>query len=282
MINLSAWQEYVERRCGFVLPDSQQSWLSHTVDSVAKSLEMDVNTLYIQVCRDKELEQLLFDRLLIAETRFFRHEESFNFVLKEYDRYLNAQKNAPIQQEFRVWSAGCSAGQEVYSLAMGLQLTNDRLSNNAPFLVVGSDLSQKSLQAAKKAQYTHKDIQAIPSKYRHYLQEVKSNNENTLGQPSHQKLWQIAPKVTQKTQFFWQNLFLKPPMALPLQDVILCQNVLIYFRRFDQRDILNYFVQNLSVGGYLVLTPSEVTLWQHPKMKRIDNPHVNAWQKIEH
>ncbi|WP_066800838.1 CheR family methyltransferase [Moraxella oblonga] len=282
MINLSAWQEYVERRCGFVLPPSQQSWLEYTIESVAKSLETDVNYLYIQVCRDKEIEQLLFDRLLISETRFFRHQESVDFVLKKYDEHRLNQKRTPILRDFRVWSAGCSAGQEVYSVAMGMQMISDSVSEPASYIVSGSDLSQKSLKSAQTAQYLDKDIKGVPMRYRHYLQQVKVDNpeqEFVLGQP---KVWQVSQKITKQCHFFWQNLFLKPPLDLPLQNIILCQNVLIYFRKFDQRDILNYFVQHLDVGGYLVLAPSEVMFWQHPKMKRVDNIFVNAWQKIEH
>lgn len=282
MINLSAWQEYVERRCGFVLPPSQQNWLEHSVESVAKTLDIDVNTLYIQVCRDKEVEQLLFDKLLIAETRFFRHQESVDFVLKKYEEHRLTQKGVAHSQPFRVWSAGCSAGQEAYSLAMGMQMVSDSIAELPSYVVVGSDLSQKSLKSAQTAQYADKDIKGIPVRYRHYLQQVKADDPDDEFLSAQPRVWQVVPKITKQCQFFWQNLFLKPPLDLPLQHIILCQNVLIYFRKFDQRDILNYFVQRLAVGGYLVLAPSEVMFWQHPKMKRVEHIFVNAWQKIEH
>lgn len=281
MINLSAWQEYVERRCGFVLPPSQQSWLEYSIESVAKTLEIDINALYIQVCRDKEVEQLLFDKLLISETRFFRHQESVDFVLKKYEEHRLTQRGVAYPQQFRVWSAGCSAGQEVYSLAMSMQMISDSASERPSYVVSGSDLSKKSLTSAQTAQYVDKDIKGIPVRYRHYLQQIRVDSpafESVSAQP---RVWQVVPKITKQCHFFWQNLFLKPPLNLPLQHIILCQNVLIYFRKFDQRDILNYFVQQLEVGGYLVLAPSEVMFWQHPKMKRVEHIFVNAWQKIE-
>lgn len=280
MINLSVWQEYVERRCGFVLPHSQQSWLSYTIESLAKAQGMDASALYVAVCRDKDLEQTLFDKLLISESRFFRHQESVDFVLSYYEKQ-SMQGYEAFRHTFRVWSAGCSAGQEVYSVAMALQLSSEQRANPVPFMVVGSDLSKKCLQTAISADYVAKDIQSIPNKYRHYLQSVDQKHID-LPMIHPQQHWQVVKKISQKTHFFWQNLFLKPPVNLPLQDVILCQNVLIYFRKFDQRDILNYLVQSLSVGGYLVLAPSEVMFWQHPKMKRVEHHAVNAWQKIEH
>lgn len=279
MINLPLWQEYVERRSGFVLPTSQQNWLIYAVESTAKSMGISVGALYTQISQDKTTEQALFDKLLIAETRFFRHQESLEFVLKAYEAHLSKQSSSFVKQKFRVWSAGCSTGQEVYSVAMGLQLTNDRYPNPATYQITGSDLSEKSLNIAKMAQYVNRDIQSVPIRYRHYLQEVKSDESHDLllfGQ----KNWQITPKITQHTQFFWQNLFLKTPIDIPKQDVILCQNVLIYFRKFDQRDMLAYLVQYLNVGGYLVLAPNEMMTWQHPKMRQVEHECVHAWQKV--
>ena len=87
-------------------------------------------------------------------------------------------------------------------------------------------------------------------------------------------------KLSNTPIFFWHKNKTKTPLGLPKQQVIICQNVLIYFRKFDQRDILAYFVQNLDIGGYVLLAPNEAMFWQHPNMRRVDNGHINAWQKI--
>lgn len=72
----------------------------------------------------------------------------------------------------------------------------------------------------------------------------------------------------------------KKNTGLSKHQIIICQNVLIYFRKFDQRDILAYFVRSLAVGGYLLFAPNEAMFWQHPNMRRVDDGQVNAWQKI--
>ena len=65
-----------------------------------------------------------------------------------------------------------------------------------------------------------------------------------------------------------------------MYDVIFCQNLLIYFREFDQRDLLARFVKRCRVGGYLLLAPGEAMSWQHPLMKRVKRTDINAWQKM--
>lgn len=280
VINLPLWQEYIEKKSGFVLPTTQQNWLIYAVEATAKSLGMSVEDLYEKVGSDKTVEQILFDKLLISESRFFRHKDSLDFVAEQYNAQLMMHNKPNAKQQFRVWSAGCSAGQEVYSVAMGLQTVQEEHRSLPPYIVTGSDMSKKSLNRAQLAQYGSRDIQSVPEEYRRYLHEIEPEHADDLLAFSHQKCWQVDKHITQQTQFFWQNLFLKTATKLPKQDVIVCQNVLIYFRKFDQRDILGYFVHNLAVGGHLMLAPNEVMFWQHPKMQRVEHESINAWQKI--
>lgn len=62
--------------------------------------------------------------------------------------------------------------------------------------------------------------------------------------------------------------------------MIICQNVLLYFRKFDQRDILTRLAAQCALGGYIVLAPGEALFWRPSNMRRIAHPQINAWQKI--
>lgn len=294
VVNLPLWQAYVEQMCGFVLPSVQHNWLTHAITTTAQSHNMSIDELYDNLIKEKGrrvtnqmsklpvLTQSFLDNLLIVESRFFRHEPSIAFVGEIYKTAINGYRrlkelgdiNEP--PEFSVWSVGCSTGQEVYSLAMTLTLIFRQLANPLLFTVYGSDLSVKSLKMAQKGEYSGRQVGEIPTRYRPQIKLMPDD----VGLFKHQKKWQIDEKTQKRTQFFWHNMFSKEPVNLPKQQVIVCQNVLIYFRKFDQRDILAYFVQNLAVGGYLVFAPNEAMFWHHPKMKRVEDGQINAWQKI--
>ncbi|AWY21335.1 chemotaxis protein CheR [Moraxella bovis] len=287
-MNLPLWQAYIERICGFVLPSVQHNWLIYAITTTAQSHNMSVHELYDALQHDivvpseplPALTQSLLDNLLIAESRFFRHEPSLTFVGELYKSYITkwhkATPSFDVPSMFSVWSAGCSTGQETYSLAMTLDLISRQFVRPLPFQVNGSDLSVRSLTLAKKGEYTGRQINEIPARYHSQLHATHDG----VGVFNHQKIWQVDIKTRQHTQFFWHNLFAKKPLGLPKQQVIICQNVLIYFRKFDQRDILAYFVQNLDIGGCVLFAPNEAMFWQHPNMRRVDNGQINAWQKI--
>ncbi len=163
--------------------------------------------------------------------------------------------------DFKVWSVGCSFGQEVWSIAMTLEDAGLR------YKIWGLDVNKSALKHAAKGRYELKQLAEIPQKYRKFVQ-LKG------------RCWCIAPVLQQHSEFLHYNLITSQLPDLPLVDVIVCQNVLIYFRHFEQRDILARLVKRLKVNGYMVLAPGEASQWQHPKMRRQRNSQVNVWQKV--
>ena len=104
-----------------------------------------------------------------------------------------------------------------------------------------------------------------------------ATNEATT---SHQAHWQIAPSLQQYVSFALHNIIEKNPPTSHLQQIIICQNMLIYFRKFDQRDILARLSEQCVLGGYIILAPGEALFWRPSNMRRIAHPQVNVWQKI--
>ena len=88
------------------------------------------------------------------------------------------------------------------------------------------------------------------------------------------------PRLHKQVRFMWHNVFTQEPATEHLQQIIICQNVLIYFRQFDQRDILTRLTAQCALGGHIILAPGEALSWRPSNMRRVIHSQVNAWQKI--
>ncbi len=195
------------------------------------------------------------------------------------------------RDEFRVWSMGCSEGQEVWSIAMCLALAG--VTN---FHITGTDVSTKAISTAKRAIYENSSRLEIPISYQKFVRPLSINEkpiDNQLiakkltDKKQQQKYWQVDKSLHKHVLFVSSNAFLDSSSDIPSahllikQDVIICQNMLIYFRKFDQRDILAKMVDRCAIGGHIILAPGEALFWQHPQMQRVDNDQINAWQKVK-
>lgn len=264
MIDLTKWLLYIENEVGFILPKSQHNWLSNAIIKTAKKNKLTENELWQKLQTDNaDLRQQLFNAVMIAETRFFRHPPSIEFITQK--GYEHSLKFIAGSQVFRVLSMGCSQGHEVWSIIMSL--AHKRVKY---FCVTGTDISTKSIKVAKKAKYTLRSKTEIPEEFHKFVQMPEDKGRK----------WQVDKQLFDHVTFKQHNLFLEEPVLAHQQDIIVCQNTLIYFRKFDQRDILSRFVKQCKLGGYIVLAPGEGMFWQHPKMEKVDNSNVNAWKKI--
>ena len=305
--NASHWRQFIEKEVGFILPDEQLQWLLNAVNNTANNHGLSVKQLWAAVQTDKAIRQNLLDMVLIPESRFFRHLPSIQFVTElailanqqhaqlwlhndknehkdnnKDDNKDNANDNAndkdnDIDPTFRIWSVGCSAGQEVWSLAMNLAA--QQLDH---YLVLGTDVRQQALEQARVGQYEHRQCQLMPASCQQFLQPVVMTADRvTSSAPiATHSLWQVNASLRKHVSFTWHNIFTKAMPTSHLQQVIMCQNVLIYFRQFDQRDILTRLATQCALGGHIILAPGEGLGWRPANMRRIKHPQVNAWQKI--
>ncbi|WP_227677403.1 CheR family methyltransferase [Psychrobacter ciconiae] len=277
---LSRWRDYIEHKIGFVLPEEQRRWLINAIESTAKKYQLNFDELWRGVHSSQQLRQSLLDEVLILESRFFRHPPSIAFVTQlaashqHQSQHLTSQ-DRPSAAPFRIWSLGCASGQEVWSLAMSLQEQGIE-----HFDILGTDASQKALAQAQAAYYDDKQINSIPKGYRHFLQPTNKPPQSALKPAGIRQFWQVAPILQPRVRFIWHNIFSADLPTDNLQDVIICQNMLIYFRKFDQRDILNRLSQQCRQGGYIILAPGEGSGWQPENMQKLRHSTINAWQKI--
>lgn len=193
---------------------------------------------------DPEEYARLLDTLTINVTQFFRDPSVFEVFRAEVLPELLSMKSARHQRIIRVWSAGCATGQEPYSIAMSL-LDEMRHHPKAGFLptVIGTDIDQRALAVAKRAEYPVAQLAHIPTADRNLFVDIGGDT------------FHMKPAVTKYVRFQRLNLFADEP--LNAVDVVFCRNVFIYFNRDEQERMVEVFWDSLSRGGYLVLGRSE-------------------------
>ncbi|WP_286740264.1 CheR family methyltransferase [Psychrobacter sp. UBA3068] len=289
-LDVQQWQRYIEQEIGFVLPDVQLQWLINAIDRTALTHGLTANSLWHQLPNNTMLRQQLLDKVLIHESRFFRHMPSIEFVTKYARQHqLTASDRSSdngSSELFRIWSVGCASGQETWSLAMSLAA--EPLKN---YVILGTDVSQQAILQARLGQYDKRQQLLIPARCQQFVQPLRDKSEahqsNFYGLSAVKKAtnsthadWQIAPILQQRVSFALHNIIEKKPPTSHLQHVIICQNMLLYFRKFDQRDILARLSEQCALGGYIILAPGEALFWRPSNMRRIAHPQVNVWQKI--
>ena len=195
---------------------------------------------------DGDEHEHLIDALTTHKTSFFREAHHFEYLAAEV---LPAIGRRPIT----AWCAGCSTGEEAWTLAMVLADHRDRVGF-PDFQVLATDVSADSLRHAATAIYEEAAVAAIDDKLRRkYL--LRSRNRG-------RKLIKIGPELREKVSFTRANLVAASPEILPSAEFVFCRNVMIYFDRPTQHLLLTRLVQALAPGGYLFLGHAEAILGQ--------------------
>ncbi|NTV09902.1 MAG: protein-glutamate O-methyltransferase [Zoogloea sp.] len=186
-----------------------------------------------------EERQLMVDLLTTNETYFFREEKHFAYLAE------NILSRHPPGRPFELWSAACSTGEEVYSLAMVLA---ERFGVNGAWNILGSDISMRVLETARHGQYSMQRTSGIPPDLlRKYCLKGVRSQEGTL---------LIDSGLRRQVSFMQVNLNEHLPRVGPF-DVIFLRNVMIYFDTETKRKVVNALAERLRPGGYLFIGHSE-------------------------
>ncbi len=187
-----------------------------------------------------ELERMI-DLISTNETHFFREPQHFRFLKEEVLPNWSAHDGLP----FRVWCAAASTGEEPYTLAITLA---DHFGNKGSFEVLGTDINQTVLQAARTAVYSMSKVDEIPKQYlsKYFLKGVRSRTGTIL----------VDNSIRQKVQFQRLNLNESLP-KMPTFDVVFCRNVMIYFNQETKIQVVRRLLCVLKKGGYLFIGHAE-------------------------
>lgn len=188
----------------------------------------------------QELARLI-DELTINETYFLRERAQLLTLVSEIVPELRSARGG---RTLNVWSAGCSSGEEPYSLVMLAREAG--LVPGEDFRVYASDISQRTLRRAREGVYREASFRETePALRQLYFARCEHG-------------WRIADEVKRHVDFIHLNLFDASKLALlGTMDVILCRNVIIYFDATGKRRTIDTFHGKLRPGGYLLLGHSE-------------------------
>jgi len=186
----------------------------------------------------------LIDELTTNETYFFREYSQLRTLIDEIFEELQLDRGKRGGRSINVWSAGCSSGEEPYSIAMLAREAG--LEPGVDFRIYASDISRRMLRKARKGIYREASFrEADPHLREKYFVEKDS-------------LWRISDDLKRDVDFIHLNLLDKSKIALlRTMDVILCRNVIIYFNIDTKCEVIRTFHDKLRPGGHLLLGHSE-------------------------
>jgi chemotaxis protein methyltransferase CheR len=195
------------------------------------------------------LEEPHFSDLVTThKTHFFREPQHFNYLVQHLLPQLLEHGTGSSNIAF--WSAACSTGEEVYTLAMVLQEYRNRHAGHSfEFSITGTDISEFVLRTAGNAIYSHESAREIPVRLRsQFLMR---------GKDSHEGLVRITPALRALCKFQPLNFMESPWPIRDRFDVIFCRNVLIYFNAERQHQIISALCDHFKPCGHLFLGHAE-------------------------
>jgi len=203
---------------------------------------------YSYVTTEEGTDELIsmIDSLSTNLTYFFREESHFQKIRQIIPILLNAPAHAGQSEKLRIWSAGCSTGEEPYSLAMTICECANGSCNGVK--IIATDISTRVLQMAVKGVFTQDKLKNVTSAMlKKYFQ---------MGSGRWEGHYRIKKDIIKMIQFSRFNLMDTPPSSYRF-DIIFCRNVMIYFDKVTQAALVNRFYQCLNKGGHLFIGHSE-------------------------
>ncbi len=243
------FSQFIENTCGIRMPDAKKFMLESRLQKRLRLL--DISTFreyydYLVSPRGMRNELIgMIDVVTTNKTDFFREASHFSYLT---DSVLPQFSRNELMSGVGIWSAGCSSGEEPYTLAMVLS-EYARACQGFRFSILATDICTTVLEAARLGVYEEEKITPVPHEMKkRYLLRSKDRIRSVV---------RICPELRAQVTFRRLN-FMDETFDIdrPVQ-IIFCRNVIIYFDRKTQERLLNKFCRYLLPGGYLFLGHSE-------------------------
>lgn len=203
----------------------------------------------------------LIDDITVNYTKFFRDTDVYDFLKDTLLPKLIFSSKPWI----RIWSAGCSTGEEPYSLSMLIHEISIKSPKDRRITIYASDIDETVLAKSETGEYNQRAVQSVNEKLLNKYFDCQEKN------------YKVKPFVKEIVHFEKQDL-MSPPLRRNL-DLILCRNVMIYFSREIQQIIYGHFYDSLRPGGYFISGKTELISGQAaPKFVDV-NPQCRVYQK---
>jgi chemotaxis protein methyltransferase CheR len=265
------FRDLIHRECGLYFSDNKRAFLSSRIGKrlIAKSMGSFYRYYrYLKEGGREQEEELLrlLDVLTINETSFFRNPPQFEFLEEVVLPALAEEKKKRGDFLFRIWSAGCSTGEEPYSIAISAV---ESLTPKSAWeiRIYASDLSLTVLERADLGIYPEAKLQAVsPERRDRYFTRTAEG-------------FGIRDEVKRLVIYDFHNL--KHDNGLRDLDVVFCRNVLIYFDPEEQERVVLKLVRALKPGGYLFLGHSESVQGKIEELRFVHHGRGTAYQKVQ-
>jgi chemotaxis protein methyltransferase CheR len=246
------FSDFIHQHTGIKMPADKKTMLEVRLQKRLRALGMAsfreyAEFVFSDVGMKQELVQMV-DVVTTNKTDFFREPAHFSFLTQMVLPELLNGQGRRAGDSLNLWSAGCSSGEEPYTLAMVLHHYATTIAD-CPFSIIGTDICTNVLEKARRAVYDSGQIEPIPLNMRRsYLLRSK---DRTKG------LFRVTPQLRSCVSFRRLN-FMDDDFAISeSMDIIFCRNVIIYFDRKTQEQLFKKFCTNLRPGGFIFIGHSE-------------------------
>lgn len=245
--HFSRIRKFVAEYTGIVLTDAKKDMV---YGRLSKRIRAQFEGSFDAFCHavdegDKAEQEYLINAITTNLTAFFRENHHFEFLQNKLIPELLRQKQQ--SRKIRLWSAGCSTGEEPYSLAMTLREAIPDI-DGWDVKILATDLDANVVQHGQDGVYPRERISG--------LDESRQRRWFKLGKGENLGLVKVKPELQQMIHFKRLNLLHDWPMKGPF-DVIFCRNVVIYFDKQTQSELFERYANILTPGGYLFIGHSE-------------------------
>jgi len=255
------YRELIYAESGITFTPTNRSILESRLKERLREKNVDSVKTYIEtIRRDKEEMKGFLDSITTNLTRFFRNQAHFDALEKFVIPEIKNIRKTP--GTIRIWSAGCSTGEEPYTIAM---LLSEILPKPWNFEILASDISLKCLMTAKEGFYSESRIVGIPDNYlAKYFDKVEGG-------------YKVHPDIHAKIKFDYHNL--KNDSGQRGLDVVFCRNVIIYFDDAAQTAVINRFWDAMASKSFLFIGHSESLFGMDTKFEFVKTEWATLYRK---
>ncbi len=260
--NFERFRTLIYDASGIHFSESNRSILESRLRDILRKNNFEASDYFALLKKSSEELKLLLDSVTTNLTRFFRNTSHFQtfeyFVVPD----LLKRKQETGGTSMRIWSAGCSTGEEPYSFAMVLK---ELLPSSHKPEIIASDISLKSLVAGKEAFYPEARMNGVPDKYLGRYFERKPGG------------YLVKDEIRNMVRFDYHNL--KFDSGFRNLDVVICRNVIIYFDEAAQQAVIDKFWDAMSPHSYLFIGHSESLFGMKTRFEFVKTEWASVYRK---
>jgi len=260
--NFELYRDLIYSECGITFTPTNRSILeSRLKERLREKGNTDVRAYLDKIKSDREEMKGFLDSITTNLTRFFRNQAQFDALEKHVipDLIHNIRK---IPGTLRIWSAGCSTGEEPYTISM---LLSEILPKSWNYEILASDISLKCLMSAKEGFYADTRIVGIPDNYlAKYFDKVDGG-------------YKVHADIQSRIKFDYHNL--QNDSGQRNFDVVFCRNVIIYFDEVAQTTVINRFYDSMASKSFLFIGHSESLFGMNTKFEFLKTEWATLYRK---